>query len=433
MTLKLFRVLLVTPVVLLAACGGGGGGSATDDETTVEIQQDDDVVFGPGGIVTVDNETDPADLLPTGGVAETPTEDTPSGSDLLPDSGIMGTPADDQPIVFDGSRPSITNIYTESQIAAIESLGFQINEGNNPPNIEGIFRLESIILTASTLSNDPLTNIAPANIVFENQNNTTLTVDYELDQNNGDAFGVGSFISGSGNAFSVYFVGETNSAGSIHDTTFSFSGTVSNVGIENAQFALFTINDRGNIDVLPTDQGRLFIDLDGFSERLSDAPVSITEPTTQPSEPTEPEGLVISVADIESFSPLFGDVSFVINGFNGEFFSSRTVFSANDVTLDSDDNPILVNNESGLVICQIDDAGDDTFSCTINENTITQASVLITFFGSTGFGNGVLCVIATENCSPEAVAFRLESSPDGQATVEVSSANSLTSFGVDLF
>ena len=35
--------------------------------------------------------------------------------------------------------PPITELFTEAEFTSIESLGLQVNFGNSPPNIEGIF------------------------------------------------------------------------------------------------------------------------------------------------------------------------------------------------------------------------------------------------------------------------------------------------------
>jgi len=416
-------VLLLS--VLIVSCGGSAG-DGNPEESDQDVVPTEDA-SGP----TITNTDPPATdsgVVPTGVRPEG--GETPDPATLLPGGGVAGDPDTATPGAFDGSRPSIANIYSDSQLAALESLGFQINEGDDPPNIEGAFRLERIIMTATSVPDDTLSNIAPADIIFRNQDNNSLTVDYELDQDNGDsALGSGSFISGSGNAFTVFFVSETITFGFAHDTTFSFSGIVTDAGIENAQFALFGIDDRGNPNVLATDTGRLFIDLDGFSERIGGVPDSrpITalpsgSATINPgtSSGTSDEADIPS-SQLSRYEPLFGDVIFTVAPFAGGFFSHRAVIDASNVVDTNNDGRfnVVSINRAGRLACSAFEESIPTYLCIIENDLGQEVTMVVSFIGNEGFGNAVICLTATEDCSTQAVAFRLEQSPDGTASVIV--------------
>jgi len=200
-------------------------------------------------------------------VADTSTTDT-TGTDTPVE---VSSPID--PPVFDGTAPSVSDLYSQAQVDAIEGIGLVLNLGNQPPNIEGTFRVEPVIVQASTVPEEDAIGfgLPGQTFTFSNQNNSTLTVDLILVEDGGfTSIGSGSFISGSGQQFTVYFISETNIDGFTADSTITLSGVISDNGIENVQAAGFLLNDRSDPgDVfIPNNTGRLIIDEDGLSERL---------------------------------------------------------------------------------------------------------------------------------------------------------------------
>jgi len=224
-------------VLILAACGGSSGDSSPEVSTQSETASTP--------------------------IADTPVTDTPV------DAPIM-----DNPPVFDGFEASINDLYTPAQVDAIEQIGLVFNLGDQPPNIEGTFRVEPVIVQATTAPEDDGETgfeLPAQTYTFSNQNNSTLTVDLLLIEDSGQTtVGNGSFISGNDQQFTVYFVSETNIDGFVADTTITLSAVISGNGIENVQAAGFLLNDRGDPgDVfIPNNAGRLVIDEDGFSERI---------------------------------------------------------------------------------------------------------------------------------------------------------------------
>lgn len=175
---------------------------------------------------------------------------------------------------FDGSRPAISDVYSQSQLDALEQIGLVFNLGSQPPDIEGTYRFNNRVLQATSVPGDTANEFVSTTITFSNQNNATLTVEYTSVEdegvNTGTTTGTGSFISGSGQAFTVYVVSETIINGSVADSTATISGVISSSGIENIQLAGFMLDNRGDtLTFIPNDTGRLIIDADGLSQRLS--------------------------------------------------------------------------------------------------------------------------------------------------------------------
>ena len=192
-------------------------------------------------------------------------------------SSVVACSGSDSPptALFDGSRPSLSNFYSESQLVMTESLGFALNFGDSPPEVGGIFRLDPIVFQASSIPDDPLgvgnTDI-PLNIVFSDQDTGLLTLDVSIGPDIGEKLIeiTNAVISGSGNAFTVFALAVLPEANGLK-TRMAFSGNLTEFGIENFQFAPFLVGgeDDENDDV------RLFVDQDNLSERLEELPTAV--------------------------------------------------------------------------------------------------------------------------------------------------------------
>lgn len=181
------------------------------------------------------------------------------------------------------TNTSVSNVLTETQLGAIESLGLEFNLGDTPPNVEGQFRIAPQIRVATTNpdafpagENVPIVDFE---LTLSNQDNTARTIDLFIDNESNffEIVSTDSFISGSGNAFTVYFQTETSFEGITIITAEVFSGNITESGIENFQRAFLMVDNNGNLDennnVFPIGTGSYFIDQDGLSERLVDGMV----------------------------------------------------------------------------------------------------------------------------------------------------------------
>ena len=99
-------------------------------------------------------------------------------------------------------------IISEEYIAKMKANGMTINEGTNPPNIEGIFATGILEMIYTSLENDgyPIgKEIESYRFKFYEQEGSKVKTDYinEAITANDQARGRGTIISGNGNKFTV--------------------------------------------------------------------------------------------------------------------------------------------------------------------------------------------------------------------------------------
>lgn len=173
---------------------------------------------------------------------------------------------------FDGSLRSIEDFYTPELVRAMDSLGFTINTGNKPPEIEGVYDFSPVILQASSVPGDILNSaFLDYEITFSNQNNGKLTIDYYGDQGAQIDDGAGSFISGKDNTFSVFLIVSSEINSYPADSAIALSGKMTDEGITDIQLAFFMLDNKGNPggNIIHNNTGRIFYDSDGLSEKIT--------------------------------------------------------------------------------------------------------------------------------------------------------------------
>jgi hypothetical protein len=172
---------------------------------------------------------------------------------------------------FDGSIQSLEQFYTPELVQALEDLGFIINEGSEPPNIEGVFFGSPIILDESSVPGDEIGSVFSDYILtFLNQDNQNLQVDFQGQSGSQSDDGFGSLISGENNTFSVYLKTTSQIEDSVTvETAFAISGKLIVEGIENLQIAVLMLDDKGDPDgiYIENNTGRLLYDSDLFSPK----------------------------------------------------------------------------------------------------------------------------------------------------------------------
>ena len=172
----------------------------------------------------------------------------------------------------DGLTEDIHNIIPNDIYEKLIELGTEINGGNNPPNIEGAYLVSPLTLVKSNVLFDPTPgtvywkNNGIMNLSFSEQNNTNLTI--KVDHSIGDdeiANGLGAFITGEGNKFSVFVEATGITGGYPTKSAEVHSGEITTNGIKNYQFTLIMIEPAPT--TIGRGQGRLWKDGDGFSEK----------------------------------------------------------------------------------------------------------------------------------------------------------------------
>lgn len=181
-----------------------------------------------------------------------------------------------------GLSEDIQNLVPDSLLQVIIDLGMPINEGITPPDIENIYKASPFELAASNRAGDYVGHLfSDLNIQFTNQDNDNLTVTVNYVNGPEVGNGLGSFISGSGNKFSV-FVEQVSYIGSSRaDLVQIISGTKTSSGIKDFYYALFMINNYGNPGGkwIEIGEGRIIHDSDGNSPIVASLNSSIMNPS----------------------------------------------------------------------------------------------------------------------------------------------------------
>lgn len=117
-------------------------------------------------------------------------------------TGILGFSSCKKEKDFNGSRGDIEKFLGVELVKALDEVGYNMNYGSTPPKVEGKFIVNPAELISSTVESDytPYT-FDDLIIVFKNQNNQALTLDYKGDQIYENSVGKGTFIAGEGNFF----------------------------------------------------------------------------------------------------------------------------------------------------------------------------------------------------------------------------------------
>ena len=182
----------------------------------------------------------------------------------------------DEPFV-PGKGEGIFRVVPKETVEKIQDY-MPINDGNTPPNVEGVFVLNPLTLIFSEDGTmQPGFLFSPLVLRLTNQNGAECTIDYDGWQMNSSEHGKGAYISGSGNDFTLYFnlEGESRSkqgAGIIKTTSaVVISGTVTSSGLSNVIYTYTLVskeNDPYN-ELMATGYYRVTHDDDGLSEYYS--------------------------------------------------------------------------------------------------------------------------------------------------------------------
>lgn len=191
-------------------------------------------------------------------------------------TGIMiedkGTPVFDSEILPWTEPEDIESVVTPEILDSLEKY-MPIYRGDTPPIVEGAYLMEPC--EAVYCQDYGVGGYAPGTICtstqirFFNQDNETLTLDFEGKNIDGTSHevGTGSFISGSGNNFTVYFDTEGESSGIYTRMAEVYSGTLTAEGISDLYFAFVMVEKGEDPENILMDEGvfRLFKDGDGMA------------------------------------------------------------------------------------------------------------------------------------------------------------------------
>ncbi|MGI9549681.1 MAG: hypothetical protein ACR2MT_00665 [Aurantibacter sp.] len=168
----------------------------------------------------------------------------------------------------------IKDYYSVEFVDGMINLGFEINLGNNPPDLEGSYAIDPFVMYASSVEGEEGlvgNSFKEYVMTFSNQDNGSRTLDYsgqgalEVDE------GTGAFIIGNNGAFTMYTKAVSQIGNFTADIAVAVSGTLTAEGIENVQIYGAMLNDHGDPEnvYIENNKGRIFVDGDGLASRQS--------------------------------------------------------------------------------------------------------------------------------------------------------------------
>lgn len=164
----------------------------------------------------------------------------------------------------------IQQIVPADLLKAMKAQGMPINEGINPPNIEGIFVSDPHTL-ASTYEGDSYEVgkvFADFIVKFSNQNNTDGSVSIDTKNGNSIGTGIGGFISGTGNKFSLFAQVDLTSGTATAKQVRVFSGEITPQGIKGFYSTLVIKEKNDPFDeMIGVGKMRIIKDGDGLASK----------------------------------------------------------------------------------------------------------------------------------------------------------------------
>lgn len=185
---------------------------------------------------------------------------------------------EDQVEFIDGISRDILEFVTQEDLDILEdTLDIQIHRGNNPPNLNGSYKVSPVLLKKTNIANDFEIGhrFTDSYLKFYDQDDALFTIevdhvetDTESGEVVGEGIGRGSFLVGNGSSFSIFSkTTYTQRSGEEAELLYLYSGILENDGIRNFEYALLMLNNNGHDTVFIKNQtGRSFYDEDSFSE-----------------------------------------------------------------------------------------------------------------------------------------------------------------------
>lgn len=184
-----------------------------------------------------------------------------------------------------GLPKSVNAIVTQEIINTMKSLGITIYTGDNPPDISGTYLASPFILKGTIVPNDYEIGkvFADYYATFSDQNNDSLSIALSYSSSSESGIGIGSYISGTNNNFTVFAKTNSTYNESSAEIIQVISGTITNTGVNNFYYANFMLNNYGDsINWLGNGTGRVIYDSDGFSPKttvIKSIELNLSKPT----------------------------------------------------------------------------------------------------------------------------------------------------------
>ena len=170
-------------------------------------------------------------------------------------------------------------IIPEEFIGKMAAKGMTINEGTNPPNIEGIFATGILKMIYTSLNYDTFPigkEIESYRFKFYEQRGTKIKTDYINEDilANDQATGRGTIISGNGNKFTAYLDMDITDVEIKTRDVSVLSGEITPEGIKNFQYAFLKMEKTGDFSerMVPVGTIRIWISKDKLAIKKQEYP-----------------------------------------------------------------------------------------------------------------------------------------------------------------
>ena len=170
-------------------------------------------------------------------------------------------------------------IIPEEFIGKMAANGMTINEGTNPPNIQGIFATGILKMIYTSLNYDTFPigkEIESYRFKFYEQRGTKIKTDYINEDilANDQATGRGTIISGNGNKFTAYLDMDITDIEIKTRDVSVLSGEITPEGIKNFQYAFLKMEKTGDFSerMVPVGTIRIWISKDQLAIKKQEYP-----------------------------------------------------------------------------------------------------------------------------------------------------------------
>lgn len=173
-----------------------------------------------------------------------------------------------------GFTRKINEFIPQDILNELETLGFNLYPGANPPAINGTFVSSPHVLYASNSSSDDIgKTYTDKTFKFANQNNDNLTVTVTITQGSNIGTGIGGYLVGDNNKFTVFVEinFEDKEEGEKYTAAQIITGEMTDAGIKGLMSAFVMLDDNGDPtdSLAPVGRIRIIKDNDNLGEIAS--------------------------------------------------------------------------------------------------------------------------------------------------------------------
>lgn len=179
-------------------------------------------------------------------------------------------------------RPAATqDIISDAELQRAMDEGFELYEGTNPPSLSGVY--ETVSEELGYHDNEVRTGQSICDYRWYFEQSVDTDFDYSITREytscDGNAQGMGSYISGEGNCFSMYARTEGQFEGCETEAANVISGCLEEDGIHDFQRLLIATNERTSEEcqavldddrMSDTGEMGIYVETDGLAERVGD-------------------------------------------------------------------------------------------------------------------------------------------------------------------